>query len=710
MKKNLLLISLLIATTIFGQFDFYGPKTFKDILLDDFNTSWTPSPISNIESRKYVSILDQATQSKVVMINSSDISLVEFNSLDNINGSNATYGSAMQSVFQIIDNNAQYENDPNGGSGNYTPLNGNFRINPFLHSYYGLNSNDTNSVTCTNGGSYYISEETSSGFVLVNFSGTASSTKIIAVAKYEYDIATESLVEVQNWTPKYMVDNGTSINWSTDSADASNFYLADANSLLNLTIENGSDFNPNSIPYQPNASASIQNVEGIEDSKLITTLPNKLNLEYKSQLGSSASATASAIEMLDAIETDLTTKGSKLRYPKQFYLNLRENMLSHKITSSDIFNGKIAHNNIQHIYFTNATDNSGIPHPFMVISAFSVSTRPNLLTDVNRPPGASPGNGYAQSEVTRNAKIGDLLVKIPLKDYGLINTLTENDLSPYNDLASDFDSRHGTTTTKDVYNYTSLTSCAIAVDGVPIYPAYNNNLVFTVENAEITSSGIHVGGGLALHYHADGHAFNGNGFNLYNLGDYIIHDHPPIIGIANDGIALFGKYELFFSSMNGYGIALDEYGGHDHNDGFGYHYHAFTKNINSNPNFHQHFLMVGAWKGNINSIPGFDKNKLSQFADDSIARYVGASYTLSTNKFSKNSAIIYPNPSNGLIKLSIENKAKSTIYNIYGRMIESFELKPGMNLISIKHYASGQYLFRYTFSNGSSFTEKIIVK
>mgnify|MGYP007000111823 len=68
--------------------------------------------------------------------------------------------------------------------------------------------------------------------------------------------------------------------------------------------------------------------------------------------------------------------------------------------------------------------------------------------------------------------------------------------------------------------------------GVTIYPSFNNNLRHTVEDAEITSSGIHVGGGLELHYHADAHAFNGNGINPYNISDYNSNDHPPVIGIS----------------------------------------------------------------------------------------------------------------------------------------------------------------------------------
>ena len=97
-------------------------------------------------------------------------------------------------------------------------------------------------------------------------------------------------------------------------------------------------------------------------------------------------------------------------------------------------------------------------------------------------------------------------------------------------------------------------------------------------DAEITSTGIHVGRGMNYHYHADGHSFSGNGINLYNLSDYDNRNHPPIIGFAYDGIALYGKYESDYIEMAGYNLDIDEYGGHSH-DEYSYHYHAFTKNV-----------------------------------------------------------------------------------------------------------------------------------
>ena len=226
------------------------------------------------------------------------------------------------------------------------------------------------------------------------------------------------------------------------------------------------------------------------------------------------------------------------------------------------------------------------------------------------------------------------LKHLSLKDYGLASSLASNDLSSYNSLAAD---AGVASADYDVYNYSSYSVSGLAVDGVKIYPSYNNTLVFAPVNAEITTTGVHVGRGMGLHYHADGHGFTGNGINLYNIEDYEGHTHPPVIGFAMDGLAIFGKYESNYSSMDGSSVALDEYGSHDHDD-YGHHYHAFADEVSSDVqgvevNFTQHFFMVGAYRGNINNIPGFQDGGTNQLKDSELGRYVGVKDSYVTTDF-----------------------------------------------------------------------------
>jgi hypothetical protein len=345
-------------------------------------------------------------------------------------------------------------------------------------------------------------------------------------------------------------------------------------------------------------------------------------------------ATAVASAYLDQIEAALNDANESLRYPKQLYLTARANMLSHTFGAIDEVNAELGESTVPFVYFTNTQDDSGVYHPFMVVGTRNGTGGPNFLIDVARPPGDGSGT-YELSTITRNAFLTNGLYRIPMKDYGLITTLLDNDMSSYNNLAQ---AAGIDTSLYDVYNYASYSVSGITLDGVKIYPSYNNTLYFTPMNGEITSTGVHVGQGMTLHFHGDGHSFNGNGINLYNIEDYVGKQHPPLIGFGLDGIAIYGKYETSYPSMDGFSVALDEYGGHDHDD-YGYHYHAHAKAVSSTDktgavfNFTQHFMMVGAYKGNINSIPDFQNGGTNQLKDSELAKYVGLEGTYVTTSF-----------------------------------------------------------------------------
>ena len=87
-------------------------------------------------------------------------------------------------------------------------------------------------------------------------------------------------------------------------------------------------------------------------------------------------------------------------------------------------------------------------------------------------------------------------------------------------------------TTYNNYTWTSISTLGIAIDGVQIYPVFNNVLMPAAEKAEITNTGIHVGRGMGLHWHADGHGATGNGLNIYNISDYEGNNHPPLFGFG----------------------------------------------------------------------------------------------------------------------------------------------------------------------------------
>jgi len=262
-------------------------------------------------------------------------------------------------------------------------------------------------------------------------------------------------------------------------------------------------------------------------------------------------------------------------------------------------------------------------HPFMVIASYSVQDRPNRLLDVTRPPGDGSG-GYGESKVTRDALLGSFLYKIPLKDYGEVSKVGDNTMTDTSGGGQTLAGDAGDTV-YNVYSWASINTLGIAVDGVEIYPLFNNVLLASVEGAEVTQSGIHVGQGMGLHWHGDGHSANGNKMNIYNLRDYTGYNHPPLIGFGLDGLALYGKYETSYSTMDGYSTAIDGFGGHEH-DGYNYHYHAHTmassvlqaiSGYSGSASYTVAVLMKGAWAGLINDIPEFWNGTIPNGAQNS---------------------------------------------------------------------------------------------
>ena len=596
-----------------------GPKPFDQILTSSFTTNWTASnsaAVSAIANLKHVILLDAATKSYCLSINASgNNSSLTVTPAGNIT---STYGSAMRCMFQLRDRNTE--------SLSTTTLNGNYSIHPELFSYSAIDGNATSSAsTATNlivrdFKSYYRSSNAT--YLVFTITGNVTSAKIKATERLV--LSGGNFSTSGTWGPsQWVMMNGTSVSLTANETNATSFFMADATKLINFGIASGSDFNPGSTPWQTNAFAPFPSVPAAPGAFLSSALLNshivKMDPSYSKQCisgnNSSANATIAASTALDNIIITLAAEGSSLRYDKSVYLAFRENALSHLFASQDLYNSQVGERTVAHVYFTNAANaTSGIHHPYMVVASHNATPRPNFLVDVARPPGDGDG-AYENSTITRTAVIEYKVVLIPLRDYGLVGNFTENTLAV--SLASDAGLSSANYT---VENYADIASMGVAIDGVVIYPSINNTLLYATAAAEITSSGAHVGQGGALHYHADGHGFNGNGINLYNLSDYThssngtSRSHPPIIGFGYDGIALYGKYESSFSSMDGYGVALDAHGGHTHGE-YGYHYHAYSapivglrdtggsKSLIGTGNFTQHFLMVGAWKGSINSLP-----------------------------------------------------------------------------------------------------------
>jgi hypothetical protein len=287
--------------------DYYGPKPFGEVLKRSFEKTWTPKAISATGNIKYMILLDAAKTKALTFSSDADISTLSMTPIANLHASGATYGSMLRSVFQMVDLNAPLNKAT-------SPLSGTYRLNSFIHSYFALNANDNNAASLSDRGTYYVSASTNRGYLGITFSGTTSATIIKASSKYTYDTSTSSFIKVANWTDKYLKINGTALEWTSVAADASAFFLADPNDLIDLEIEIGSDFNPASISYQQNAWAAFPT--SINPTATgFSVITQRVDAAYQAQLAATTAAATAAAALLDQIEATLTTAGATRRYP-----------------------------------------------------------------------------------------------------------------------------------------------------------------------------------------------------------------------------------------------------------------------------------------------------------------------------------------------------------------------------------------------------------
>ena len=692
------ILMLIYPISIMGA-DVYGPKPFNQIAESNLTETWSPSFVSSIQNREHVLLVD-ITETYCLTV-SSDLSSLGVGDVSALTGGTGTYGNAMRSMFQILDLNTAVLATES--------MTGTYTIHPWLASYHAIDADadiasvSANSIIIRDKNSFYMAEQSTIAFIVFTLAGTASSTTVQATSRYFYNTGSSDYEQDQSWSSDHWLKmDANSVSLTSNASEATAFILADANDLIDVSVPEGSDLNPAATEWQTNSFAAYpDNVWDYDDSELNSDLfLQRVDDYYETQFGDSEEASAAASDALDAIETSLMNQSATLRYSKDMYITFRESLLSYEFGAVDMYNSVLGETTVENVYFTNAADDDGVYHPFMVIATHNAPSGPQFLIDVARPPGDNCcDGGYAEQNVTRNAVLEVKLVKIPLTDYGLVSTFTDNNLSSYGTLAED----EGLTEEDwTIDNYTSISSTGIAVDGVMIYPASNNVLVYATFAAEVTESGIHVGRGMGFHYHADGHSFNGNGINLYNLSDYDGHTHPPIIGFVFDGIALFGKYESTYV-MEGDGDVLDDYNGHTHDD-YGYHYHAFSTEVTQTDGpdeytYDQQFLQRGAFKGLVNDIPGLFQVSTSQLMEDDYKRYVGGEGTVfvgtdntASNQIPEFISISqnYPNPFNPVTSFRYDLPKDSfvniTIYDMLGNVVRNL-----INKKEISGYKSSQW-------------------
>ena len=598
-------ITLRSASTSTTITDFYTPETMSQRFEDDRNISWTQYS-GNFINLKHISF---GTNSDIVVLSDTNTSIDENLTISSglVSNTTVTNDLLLDSMFELVELNASLNQ---------------YALYSIKHGNYAIDiSADDNTTLVLNDIRSYAAYNTPANATLLTFN--YSNGTLTANGRYVLDTSgdynTTVHFESTSFTDKNVSINGSTLQLTSASNTSMKIYVAP------IGLDIPSDMNPDSVTRVDNSEFYLTSAA---KGDKFTDVSQGMSSAYTAQVTASGlndATTAAASAMIDTIQTKLATQGSQTRYSKEFYLTLRAGLLSRILKTSEATDATLGQNTVPYVYFTNETDSDGNYHPFMVIDTYGIPDSIALLGDVPHPPGDGLAGQYATQGVTRSFHIENHVIMIPMRDYGEVASLTENDLDSVKSLA--FDAGPNATTAYDHHNYASIGSSALAIDGIVIYPSYNNTLSFSQEFGELSVLGMHSGRGLGVHYHADpmSAALNhpsdttDTGLTLYNKSDYTGHSHPPIISIGFDGIAGYGVYLPGDTTSDGVNVALDEFGGHDH-DGYGYHYHAHTTSrvsatkvepgpggatTGGNTYTTHEFAPLGAWSGRINKVPFF---------------------------------------------------------------------------------------------------------
>lgn len=460
---------------------------------------------------------------------------------------------------------------------------GYFRLDSHLHPNNSIDADSTDALRLKFRNNFG-KAATTYGYVTFAY----ANNKLQAQNRYKYTYTSATTSGNTAYTGAWTKDadfTGSGYYVNLSSAGVYSLVLA-STSATSLTLYNSpldlgmpTFMNPNSVAFVTNGPApflSKTTTLEIEGSTGTTgTIVKSVNATYTKQVtiaGADPTTKGVADAFLLTMKAAVEATGEKLRYTPAVYTAFRDALLATKLVSDSIADGAPNQNLVPYVYFTNEMDlTTGKYHPFMVVVSYGNQASPNGLKDVPHPPAA--GTDYKTANVTRFSNLENYIFMIPMKDYGQVTSLvTEN-----TNITSNLWTVGNALNSKilaDVYTFADIADNGILIDGSVIFPTFNNVLVPSHLQGELSASGCHVGqGGGGPHCHADGYQA-GSGLGLYNDSDYANKTHPPMIGFGYDGIALFAKYRTTTDiNMLGASVTLDQFGAHNH-DGIGYHYHA----------------------------------------------------------------------------------------------------------------------------------------
>ena len=430
-----------------------------------------------------------------------------------------------------------------------------YRLRSHLHPNFALDvdEDDFDNLKFRNN---FGNTATSYGYVCFTYDKSARLLR--AKTRYNYNSADFTYTQDSSFARgNYYVKLGNGgYSLVASSSEATKLYIYD--SPLDFSVP--FDFNPaKTTPVTNPAAAYISKPADFNISRLGSEYTAQVKVDGVAAPGTNATTRTATDAMLLKIQNSLAS-GESLRYDIKVYAAFRDGLLASTLQSDGISNGELGQNLVPYVFFTNEKDSNGVSHPYMVIMSYGNPASPHGLMDVPRPPGQGSGS-YGSSNVTRFTNLDRYSIGIPMKDYGEVSAVDENASVLSNQLWDDVSGSKGA---RDVFNYASANDNGIMISGAVMFPVYNNRLMPSQADAELSANGCHVDqGGGGPHCHADGYESQGV-LGVYTDADYEGKEHPPLVGFGYDGVALFGVYrEDQDSQLEGFGTALDAWGGRD---------------------------------------------------------------------------------------------------------------------------------------------------
>ena len=85
------------------------------------------------------------------------------------------------------------------------------------------------------------------------------------------------------------------------------------------------------------------------------------------------------------------------------------------------------------------------------------------------------------------------------------------------------------------------------------------------------------------------------------------------------------------------------------------------------------------------------------------------SETVGVEDIAENQSVVYPNPANNEINVSVENMAKVTVYNSIGQMVFAQDASSDVMTISTESMTNGIYYVTIETAEGATSTQKVVV-